>query len=425
VSSASIRRSPDAFFAAAYGLLGEVGHTGLTVAALCGRLDVSKGSFYYHFGDMPSFVDRFASCWRAWADQLLINMAAQPGPHRRLEFAANEAFVVTSPAMQAMRAWAVTNPTIADAIASPHRICRATTIKILTDAAEHDDSARILATMGNAGGIGVGLRLRRVERERYVHLVALLYRACGVQTDLLRFGGRARLKVVSLDGARSLRVDSDPLPTDDVPATPSETREGRPGLRGARRAKDDYFLAAHELLGVHGAEGLTITGLVDKLNLSAGSFQHHFGSMSRFVEEFAARRERIESNEIEGFLRERNPWRRMELLNAELLIDPDPADTAWRAWGHTNPVVGAAIRRVDNLRERALTHTIGQLVDSPDSAALAELTMGLAIGLHQWHPPFGPALRARTAVEWMRRVVGIDAEVWIEDGLPRLAFGAA
>jgi hypothetical protein len=45
--------------------------------------------------------------------------------------------------------------------------------------------------------------------------------------------------------------------------------------------------------------------------------------------------------------------------------------------------------------------------------------------LHRWYPPFGPTLRARTAVEWMRRGVGIDAEVRTEDGLPRLAFTAA
>lgn len=189
VSSVSIRRSPDDFFRAAYGLLGEAGHTGLTVASLCDRLDVSKGSFYHHFDDMPGFVDRFASRWRAWADQLMIHMAALPDPHRRLEFAANEAFVVMSPAVQAMRAWAVTNPTVADAIASPHRICRATSVEILTELGEHDEGARILATIGNAGGIGVGLRLKRLERERYVHLVALLYGACGVRTDLLRVSG--------------------------------------------------------------------------------------------------------------------------------------------------------------------------------------------------------------------------------------------
>jgi AcrR family transcriptional regulator len=220
-------------------------------------------------------------------------------------------------------------------------------------------------------------------------------------------------------------VDCDPLPAVDAPAARPEIREDRLGLGEARRAKDDYFLAAVELLGEHGADGLTITGLVEKLNLSTGSFQHHFGSMPRFVEEFAARLARTEGEKIEGLRRERNPCRRMELLHADLLIDPDPAVTAWRAWGNTNAVVGAAICRVNHLRERALTETISQLVDSPDSAALAELTLGLEMGLHRWYPPFGHALRARAAVEWMRRIFHIEAEVVIDAGIPRLALSPA
>lgn len=269
----------------------------------------------------------------------------------------------------------LTNPTIADAIASPHRICRATSVEILSDAAEHDDSGRVLATIGNAGAIGLGMRLRRVERAPYLHLVAHLYRACGIQTDLLRFRGGPRLKVVSWDRSRSLRIDSDPLPTDDVSAAAVGMRADRFVPGGARHAKDDYFRAAIELLGEHGADDLTITGLVEKLNLSTGSFQHHFGSMPRFVTELAIHWEQIERGKNERILGERNPWRRMELLHADLLIDPDPADIAWRAWGHTNPVVGEAICRVDHLRERALTVTISQLVDSPDSAVLGELTL--------------------------------------------------
>jgi AcrR family transcriptional regulator len=424
-SRGSARRNVHDFFTAAYGLLGQGGPNSLTVAALCDRLDVSKGSFYHHFGDMDVFVERFANSWSAWGDQLFIYMAAQSHPHRRLEIAANEAFVIMSPGAQAMRAWARTNPTIADALASPEQIWWKTAAEVFAEAAEDDNTGSVLATMGNAIGVGFQLRPKPLERERYIHYLALLYRSYGVETDVLRFGDRTRLEVVTWDRRRFIKVDSGPLPTDDASATTAAIRADPIDLGRTRRAKEDYFRTATGLLGEHGSNGLTIAGLVEKLNLSSGSFQYHFGSMPRFVEQFTAHWERVESQRIQGCMCERDPWRRMELLHAGLLIDPDPADTARRAWGRTNPVVAAAICRVDHLRERALMRTISQLIDSPDSAALAEMTLAFAIGLHRWGPPFGPALRARTAIEWMRRILAIDAAVRTEDGPPRLAFSPA
>jgi AcrR family transcriptional regulator len=393
---------------------------------LCDQLNVSKGSFYHHFDGMPDFVERFATHWRLWADRLFIHMDAQPDPRRRLEMAANEAFVIMAPGVRAMRAWARTDPTIAEALASPERIWRATAVQTFAHAAEDEDSGSIFATVGNAIGIGFQSRPKRLGRERYVHLLALLYRSYGIQTDLLQSGGGPRLEVVSWDRTKSLRIDRDPLPSDDMASTaPAEAGSDRLDVRGARCHKADYFGAAAGLIREHGADGLTITALGEKLNLTAGSFQYHFGSMPRFVNEFVAHWAQTETKKIEEFLEERNPWRRLELLHAELLLEPDPADTAWRAWSHTNPVVGTAICGVDQLREHALASTIGQLVDTPDSAALAELTLAFTIGLRPWCPPFGPTLRARAAVEWMHRVVGIDASVRTEDGLPRMTYRRA
>ena len=53
-------RDRDAYFAAAYELLVTHGCGGVTIAALCDRLGVTKGSFYHHFADMAEFVAAFA-----------------------------------------------------------------------------------------------------------------------------------------------------------------------------------------------------------------------------------------------------------------------------------------------------------------------------------------------------------------------------
>jgi AcrR family transcriptional regulator len=406
-------------------LLGEGGQDNLTVASLCDRLGVSKGSFYHHFDDMNAFVDRFAAAWGAWMEQLFVQLGEAADPRRRLEFAANEAFVVMSPAVQAMRAWGRTNPRIAEAFTSPERTWWKTAVGTFADVAEDEVSGQIITTMNNAVSIGFLTRPRRLERERYVRLLALLYRSYGVGTDLARCDGRAQLEVLSWDRSQVRRLDPDPLPTPDVPVTPATAPTIRGHTQGPVCGKDDYYLAATELLGEQGPGAVTVTGLARKLGVSTGSFQHHFGSQAHFVESYVADRLRTENAEIRSFARERNPLRRMEFLLSEMLIGPDPAETAWRAWGHTNPVVGAAIRRLDKLREQALAEAIGQSVPGLDSAATAELTLGFALGLRREAPPFGQELRTRTALEWMRRVLGVDAALRTEDGLPRLTVSPA
>lgn len=422
----STRRGPEAFFAAGYRLLGEGGHDNLTVAGLCDRLDVSKGSFYHHFDGMADFVDRFATSWQAWAERLFHRLREQPDAHRQMEFAANEAFVIVSPGVRAMRAWATTDPVVAGAFAAPERLWWDTVTATFGEAAQDEDSGRITASMNYAISLGLLARPRPLDRERYVDLLAVLFGSYGVTSDVTGSGRHTRLQVLSWDRSRSRSTATGPWGADlPAPAAAAVLGSDRPAGRGARRVKDDFFLAAAELLGEHDAGGITITALVDRLGLSTGSFQHHFGSMPAFVEQFAAHREHSDTRRVEGFLRERDPYRRMELLHADLLLDPDPVQTAWRAWGHTNPVVGAAIARTDDLRQRALAATIDQLVAHPDNAAVAELTLAFALGLHRGCPPPGTALRAPAAVEWMRRVVGLDTAVHIQDGLPRLAFRPA
>jgi hypothetical protein len=50
------------------------------------------------------------------------------------------------------------------------------------------------------------------------------------------------------------------------------------------------------------------------------------------------------------------------------------------------------------------------------------MTYGVALGLHSWYPPLDPILAARASIEWMRLMVGIDAEVGNDSGAPMLAL---
>ena len=59
------------YFEAGLDLLSDAGPRGVTVAALCGRLGVTKGSFYHHFEGIPDFLRRLLGYWEEQEAALL------------------------------------------------------------------------------------------------------------------------------------------------------------------------------------------------------------------------------------------------------------------------------------------------------------------------------------------------------------------
>jgi AcrR family transcriptional regulator len=186
--------------------------------------------------------------------------------------------------------------------------------------------------------------------------------------------------------------------------------------------REDYFAGARELLAEQGSDAVTTRTLADHLGLTKGSFRHHFGSMLEFQEALADHWEAARTDRLILCRAERNPWRRLEMLLTDLLIRPEPAEIVWRAWGHANPIVGGALRRVDQQFESVLAGTLAQLCADDDPGLLAEMTLGFALGLHHWYPTLDPELMARAAIEWAHRFLRIDARLTNAPGHPALVF---
>ena len=76
------RLTAEDYFREALSILGEHGSDAMTIALLCERLDVTKGSFYHHFGGMPGFVDQLLAFWeREHSDRLIaISRAVTSSP---------------------------------------------------------------------------------------------------------------------------------------------------------------------------------------------------------------------------------------------------------------------------------------------------------------------------------------------------------
>lgn len=123
--------APSDYFEAAFDLLAERGHDGLTIAALCQRLGVTKGSFYHHFRDFPAFVDALLEHWAAeHATRLIALSNALTDPVERMDLLRDIAVTLPHGAEAAIRAWSWSN----DAVASVQRRVDRARLSHLTNA---------------------------------------------------------------------------------------------------------------------------------------------------------------------------------------------------------------------------------------------------------------------------------------------------
>ena len=108
------RRTRRDFFNAAFELLEESGFPALTASAMCGRLGVSRGSFYHHFDTFESFVAELLADWETRCSRDLITRAeAVTDLERRLNYHVELAADLPHGAEAALRAWASVEPVVA------------------------------------------------------------------------------------------------------------------------------------------------------------------------------------------------------------------------------------------------------------------------------------------------------------------------
>ena len=104
-------RTQHDYFEAALGLLAEGGAKVVTIAKLCGRLDVTKGSFYHHFASGPDFMQQLLVYWEEhYGHELVARALAVADPGERIEVMKEMAVHLQHDAESAIRALARTDP---------------------------------------------------------------------------------------------------------------------------------------------------------------------------------------------------------------------------------------------------------------------------------------------------------------------------
>jgi AcrR family transcriptional regulator len=178
-----------------------------------------------------------------------------------------------------------------------------------------------------------------------------------------------------------------------------------------RLTAGDYFREALTILGNWGSESLTIALLCEHLQVTKGSFYHHFGGMPNFVTQLLAFWESEHSERLIAVSRaQRDPAARIPLL-IELAVGlPHASEAAIRAWSRSNPEVAEVSARVDRRRERHLVDAMAAVgVDRAQARLLGRLAMDVLIGAQQREYPVD-LKRLRALFEQVTRLIVLDAD---------------
>ncbi len=174
------RLSADDYFRVALEVLGEVGSQAMTIAVLCERLEVTKGSFYHHFGGLQGFVDGLLGYWESeHSERLIATSRAQPDPAQRFLNLSEIGVGLPHASEAAMRAWGRSNPEVAEVVTRVDRRRERHIVDSVVGMGVERARARLFTRMALNLLVGVQMRedppdLKRL-REAFAELNAIVF----------------------------------------------------------------------------------------------------------------------------------------------------------------------------------------------------------------------------------------------------------
>jgi AcrR family transcriptional regulator len=161
----------------------------------------------------------------------------------------------------------------------------------------------------------------------------------------------------------------------------------------ARKTKRDWFVTAVQILRQEGAQGLTIDTLCQSLQLTKGSFYHHFGSYEGFKTQFLTFYEQEGTLDIISALADLpTPKEKLHRLLAIVVnysnkLAQNP-EVAMRAWALQDTAVRQVQSRVDGRRREYIQQLCQEITeDTVQAKTIANLLYTVLVGSEQMQPP--------------------------------------
>jgi AcrR family transcriptional regulator len=161
------RLSERDYFEVGLDLLAEGGLSSVTIANLCERLRVTKGSFYHHFPGGPDFQQRLLTYWSEDRARDLIEIVeSTPDPLDRIRLMKRMGVELHHEAESAIRAWARSDARAAETQRWVDAERERVLTKAFVDAGIPEKKASTLAQIGLAILIGMQQQTTAVDRKR-------------------------------------------------------------------------------------------------------------------------------------------------------------------------------------------------------------------------------------------------------------------
>ncbi len=158
--------SRDDYLAAGLDLLAEGGVGAVTIAALCERLGVTKGSFYHHFGDVSAFHEALLASWEAGTYHAIEKARSVTDSHKRLSVLKELGVAAHHEAESAIRAWGRSYEPAATVVRRVDLARESSLVDSFRAIGIPATRARHLARIGLATLIGTQALERPVDRKR-------------------------------------------------------------------------------------------------------------------------------------------------------------------------------------------------------------------------------------------------------------------
>ncbi len=156
----------------------------------------------------------------------------------------------------------------------------------------------------------------------------------------------------------------------------------------SRLSKEDWLQAGLELLSDYDQSHINIQNLCEYLDITRGSFYHHFSGMPEYIQELLNHwREENTELLLDAAQGLKGGVAAKHIIQSLVPIAHRKAELSLRSWSYYQSSIQPVIEKMDTLRLDYLSEAYQRQGLSPDHARrLAKIQYAVLLGLQQIHP---------------------------------------